>query len=128
MPQAGIHWGDEPLNDPIPIPSVKKVNTMYEVLAGNGVRKKLDKPEPKRTDYNIEHMTLDQEYAVFKTAYAVWKEELDQQPTYEISGSHNWKEGQLIEEGKDFELRHQKWEDEKAIYVDTDKTFAIPNK
>jgi hypothetical protein len=86
------------------IPSVKNINTMYEVLAGNRVRKKLDKPEPKRTDYNIEHMTLDQEYAVFKTAYAVWKDELEKQPIYPISGSHNWKEGQLIEEGKDFEF------------------------
>src|SRR4051812_40431276 len=60
---------------------------MYEVLAGNRVRK-------------IPEMRTQEVMGVFED----YEEKLAKAPTYEISGSHNWKEGQLIEEGKDFEI------------------------
>jgi hypothetical protein len=85
----------------------KNNNTMYEVLAGNRVRK-------------IPEMRTQEVMGVFED----YQEKLAKQPTYEISGSHNWKEGQLIEEGKDFEIKEIQWG--SGTYVDY-KRVAIPS-
>jgi hypothetical protein len=69
----------------------------YEVLAGNRVRK-------------IPEMRTQEVMGVFED----YEEKLAKQPIYPISGSHNWKEGQLIEEGKDFELNYERWTEKKG--------------
>lgn len=89
---------------------------MYEVLAGNRVRK-MPEWTMKTSSYQGEGlMTFDSERDAYNKFHElvkydgqlqskVWEPvKKENGEVYPISGSHNWKEGQLIEEGKDFKL------------------------
>lgn len=52
-----------------------------------------------------------------------WEHQFSLERTYPISGSHPWKEGDEIEEGKDFEIKEIQWG--AGTYVDY-KRVAIP--